>query len=125
MPMPVSATASSIQSRPSATLRTRNVTSPCLVNLHALLKRLSRIWRSRIGSTSGDPSAPGASRTRRVWLSSARGGGVAGRVDDEAVLVLLGEMAGGADHLVDQRSETHRLRAELELAGFDLRQVEH
>src|SRR5262245_34517594 len=42
MPMPVSATASSIHSRPSATLRTRSATSPSFVNLQALLKRLSR-----------------------------------------------------------------------------------
>jgi hypothetical protein len=33
--MPVSATASSTQSRPSATLRTRNATSPSFVNLQA------------------------------------------------------------------------------------------
>ena len=31
------------------------------------------------------------------------------RLDHEPVLVLLGELAGGADHLVDQRSEVHRL----------------
>src|SRR5262249_35207098 len=31
-------TASSIQSRPSATLRARSVTLPCFVNLHALLR---------------------------------------------------------------------------------------
>jgi hypothetical protein len=40
-PMPVSATASSTQSRPSASLRTR-ATSPSFVNLQALLRRLSR-----------------------------------------------------------------------------------
>ena len=34
-PMPVSSTASSTQSRPSATLRTRRVTSPSFVNLQA------------------------------------------------------------------------------------------
>src|SRR5262245_20143994 len=46
MPMPLSATASSIQSRPSATLFTRSATSPPFVNLQALLKRLSRICLS-------------------------------------------------------------------------------
>jgi hypothetical protein len=30
-------------------------------------------------------------------------------------------MARGADYLVDQRRELHRLRVELELAGLDLR----
>src|SRR5262249_24606727 len=39
IPMPVSATASSTQSRPSATLRIRSATSPSFVNLQALLKR--------------------------------------------------------------------------------------
>src|SRR5262245_7465172 len=43
MPMPLSATASSTQPPPSATLRTRSATSPSFVNLQALLKRLSRI----------------------------------------------------------------------------------
>ena len=91
MPMPVSATASSIQSRPSATLRTRSATSPCLVNLQALLNRLSRICRSRMGSTV---------QRAEVLL----------RLDDEAVLVLLGELARGADHLVDQRRQVHGFR---------------
>ena len=47
------------------------------------------------------------------------------RLDQQAVLVLLGELARGADHLVDQRRELHGLRIELELAGFDLGEVEH
>jgi hypothetical protein len=47
MPMPLSATASPTQSRPSSTLRTRSATSPSFVNLQALLKRLSRICLSR------------------------------------------------------------------------------
>ena len=106
MPMPVSATANSIQLRPSTTLRTRSVTSPCLVNLQALLNRLSRICRSRIGSTISGP--------RFSW-----------HFDDEPVLVLLGKLARGADDLLDQRRQAHRFRTELELAGFDLRQVEH
>ncbi len=45
--------------------------------------------------------------------------------DDEPVLVLLGQLPGGADHLVDQRRQRHRLRTKLELAGLDLRQVQH
>src|SRR5262249_26204169 len=55
MPMPVSATANSTQRPPLATLRARNVTSPSLVNLQALLRRLSSICRSRIGSTVNAP----------------------------------------------------------------------
>jgi hypothetical protein len=51
MPMAVSATATSIHSRPLATRRARSLTSPSLVNLQALLRRLSRICRSRMGST--------------------------------------------------------------------------
>src|SRR5262249_17509126 len=56
MPMPVSATANSIQLRPSTILRTRSAISPCLVNLQALLRRLSRICRSRMGSVVTAPS---------------------------------------------------------------------
>src|SRR6516165_9183873 len=104
--MPLSATASSTHSCPSATLRTRSVTSPSFVNLQALLSRLSRICRSRIGSTVNAP---------KVLL----------RVDDEAVLVLLGKLSGGSDDLVDQRCSPHGLWVELELSGLDLRQVEH
>jgi peptide/nickel transport system ATP-binding protein len=36
-------------------LRTRKATSPALVNLQALLKRLSKICRSRMGSTPQHP----------------------------------------------------------------------
>ena len=88
MPMPVSETASSIQSRPSAHPARPQPTSPSLVNLQALLSRLSRICRSRIGSTVSVPR-------------------FARRLDHEAVLVLLGELARGADDLVDQRCELH------------------
>src|SRR5206468_3694825 len=69
MPIPVSATASSIQS--CATLRTSSVTSPCLVNLKALLNRLSRILRNRMGSTVRVPSFSSASTSRRFLFCSA------------------------------------------------------
>ena len=46
-------------------------------------------------------------------------------LDNQAVLVLLRELAGGADDLVDQRSELDRLRIELQLASLDLGEVEH
>ena len=84
MPMPVSETDSSIQSRPFATLLARSLTSPSFVNLQALLSRLNRICRRRMGST--------VERAKIV-----RGLGC------EAVLVLLGELSRGADDLVDQR----------------------
>src|SRR5438132_5080275 len=103
--MPVSATASSIQSRPSATLRTRSATSPSFVNLQALLKRLSRICLSRNGV-----------RVERAQVLL--------RFDSEAVLVLLGELSRGADDLVDEPGQINRLGIEFELAGFDLREVE-
>jgi hypothetical protein len=46
-------------------------------------------------------------------------------VNDEAVLVLLRKLSGGADDIVDQRCELHGLWVELELSRLDLRQVEH
>ena len=52
------------------------------------------------------PRSSGASTTRRFF-------------------VLLGELARGADHLVDQRRQTYGRGIELELAGLDLREVEH
>ena len=42
-----------------------------------------------------------------------------------AVLVLLGELARGADHLVDEPRQLDRLGIEVELAGLDLREVQH
>jgi hypothetical protein len=48
--------ASSTQSRPSATLRTRMATSPSFVNLQALLKRLSRICLRRMESAVSTPT---------------------------------------------------------------------
>src|SRR6516162_9710407 len=71
MPMPLSATASSTQSRPSATWRTRSATSPSFVNLQALLKRLSRICLSRMESAASAPKFSCVSTTRRFWFFSA------------------------------------------------------
>src|SRR6516164_1541389 len=100
MPMPVSTTASSIQSRPSTTLRARSLTSPCLVNLQALLSRLSRICRSRMGSTVRTPRFSWASTTRRFLFFSASCPAV-------------------------PMTYLYGLWVELELSGLDLRQVEH
>jgi hypothetical protein len=63
------------------------VTSPSLVNLQALLERLNRTCRSRIGPWSAcrEPLA----------------------LQHKAVLVLLGESADGADDFVDQRPKLH------------------
>ena len=47
------------------------------------------------------------------------------RVENQAVLVLLGKLARSTDHLFDQRCELHGLRIEFKFSGFDLRQVEH
>ena len=45
-------------------------------------------------------------------------------LDHEAVLVLLGELSGGADDLIDKPGQIHRLGIEFKLAGFDLREIE-
>src|SRR5262245_57995206 len=71
MPIPESATATSIQSPPLRTRRARSLTSPCLVNLQALLKRLSRICRSRMGSTIRVPRFSRASTISRFLFCSA------------------------------------------------------
>src|SRR6478609_114635 len=97
IPMPVSATAISIQSRPSTTLLTRSATSPCLVNLQALLKH----------GIDGQAAK------------------IVGAFDHEAILILLRQLPRGADDVLKQRRQIHRFRAELELAGFDLGEVEH
>jgi hypothetical protein len=43
--------------------------------------------------------------------------------DDEAILVLLGELSRGADDLIEKPRQVHGLRTKFELAGFDLREV--
>ena len=49
MPMPVSLTLNSSQSRWSLLIRrAASVIVPCLVNLAALLNRLNRFWRSLV-----------------------------------------------------------------------------
>src|SRR5262249_30509220 len=48
-----------------------SLTSPSFVNLQALLKRLSRICRSRMGSTINAPRFSWASTTRRFLFCSA------------------------------------------------------
>ena len=45
--------------------------------------------------------------------------------DHEAVLVLLGELSRGADDLIDEPTQVHRLGIEFELAGFDLGEVQY
>src|SRR5262252_2066420 len=71
MPMPVSETDTSIQSRPFLTLLALSLTSPSLVNLQALLKRLNRTCRRRMGSTVRDPRSFGTSAVRRFLFWSA------------------------------------------------------
>src|SRR6266702_3538803 len=103
MPMPVSATAISIQLRPSTTFLTRSLTSPCLVNLQALLNRLSRDLPQPHGIDSELPE---------VFLG----------FKDEPVLVLLRQLPRRTDDVLKQGRQIHGFRAELELAGFDLRE---
>jgi hypothetical protein len=45
-------------------------------------------------------------------------------LDHQTVPVLLGELTRGADHLIDQARQVHRLIIEFELAGLDLREVQ-
>jgi hypothetical protein len=45
--------------------------------------------------------------------------------DDEAVLILLGELSRGADDLIDKPCQINGLGIEFELAGFDLRELPH
>src|SRR5262249_31306712 len=106
MPMPVSATASSIQLPPLATLRAASLTSPALVNLQALLRRLSRICRSRIGSTVNAPRFSWASTTRRFLFCSA-----------SCPAVPMTSLISGASCTV--------CRLNSSFPGLDLRQVEH
>jgi hypothetical protein len=47
------------------------------------------------------------------------------RFNDEVVLVLLGELSGGADDVIDELRQIDRLGIEFELTGFDLREVEY
>src|SRR5262249_23796368 len=44
---------------------------------------------------------------------------------DAAVLVLLRQLPRGADDVLKERGQVHRLRAKLELAGLDLGQIKH
>src|SRR5262249_12186667 len=67
MPMPVSETDTSIQSRPFLTLLARSLTSPSFVNLQALLNRLNRICRRRIGSTLTAPTFPPTSPPYHIF----------------------------------------------------------
>src|SRR5262245_57557429 len=71
MPIPLSETATSIQSRPSNSLCALSLTSPSLVNLQALLRRLNRICRRRMGSTVSEPRSSGVAAVRRFLFCSA------------------------------------------------------
>src|SRR5262249_39164522 len=47
------------------------------------------------------------------------------RFHDEPVLVLFGKLSGGADDFADQARQIDRLGIELELAGFDFREIQN
>ena len=106
MPMPVSATASVIQSRPfSCPWRASMVMVPCSVNLLALLMRFSSACRSRIWSACIVPIA-------------------ASQLTDDLVAVLRRQRLDGLDHVVDQRRKRERFEMKLHPPGLDLGQVE-
>ena len=104
MPMPVSRTANDTP-RPAAA-NTRSDTSPFSVNFKALDSRFLRIWPSRCGSVS---------------IRS----GVSGSTDDaEAEPLLFGHGAKGLVERIDHRLEDAPARRDLDLAGFDLGEVQ-
>src|SRR5262245_18412279 len=45
--------------------------------------------------------------------------------EDESVLVLIRQLERRANDVHEERGPSHRLRTELQLAGFDLGEVEH
>src|SRR5262249_36868985 len=69
--MPMSETANSTMLLPLLTLRAASLTSPALVNLHALLSRFRSICRSRMASTVNAPRFSWTSTTRRFFFFSA------------------------------------------------------
>jgi hypothetical protein len=118
------------------------------IGLAELLEQLSLLLRSHANAgvsdrelnpvaTVGDPSRPqphlaffgefaGIAQQVEQNLSQPHGvycqcAEVLLGVNDEAVLVLLGQLSGGADDLVDQWCKLHCLGIELELTGLDLR----
>src|SRR5262249_29728942 len=122
------------------------------IGLAELLEQLSLLLRSHANAgvsdreldpvaTVGDPTRPqpdlaflgelaGIAQQVEQYLPQPHG--VHGQcaevllgVNDEAVLILLGKLSGGADDLVDQWCKLHCLGIELELAGLDLREIEH
>src|SRR5712691_12113786 len=107
MPMPLSATASSTESRPSATLRTRKATSPSFVNLQALLSRLSRICFSLMESAISAPTFSCASTMRRFLFFSAS---------------CLGRRSTSLDHVL-RDAGLRDLEAELEQLAMDARRT--
>src|SRR4029077_18981217 len=46
-------------------------------------------------------------------------------IDGKPVALLLGQLAGGARHVVEQWHQVDLFRAELQLARLDLREIEH
>ena len=85
---------------------TTTLTPPVSVNLMALPARLSSTWRSRVTSPStrsGSRSSTSEAISRP--FACARG-------------------AHQLDHILDQRGERQRLGGKLELAGFDLGEIQ-
>jgi hypothetical protein len=74
------------------------------------------------GGTSSPPFGVCAKEPHGVRVERAQ---VLLRFNDEAVLVLLGELSRGADDLIDEPGQIDRLGIEFELTGFDLREVEY
>src|SRR5262249_22119101 len=80
------------------------------------------------GTLSGRRGYPGGQIEQK--LPQPHGGDSEGTqlllcFDQQTGLFLLGELARGADHLIDQRSELHRLVGEVQPSCLDLGKVEH
>jgi hypothetical protein len=104
--MPVSAIASSTQLRPSATLRTRSATLAFFRELTCIAQQIQKNLLK--------PHGIGLERAN-VLLG----------FNDQPVLILLGKLSRGADDLVDESRQIYRFGIELQLAGLDLREIQH
>ena len=96
MPMPVSATASSTKSRPSCSPFSPQLDLTFLCELAGIAEKVEQ-------------DLPQAHRVHGQCAEFSCASTV------EAVLVLLGKLAGGTDHLFDQLCKLHHLRIKFEL----------
>src|SRR3954453_18380898 len=126
MPVSVTAMVTRVLPPPSGAVPARTPTCPVSVNLTALLSRLNRIWRTRVGSPSNPSSEPDRiSAVSARPLASACGASVLTAPSPSPPPLGPPLRPQWLDGALDQPRQRKGGLLQVEPTGLDLRKIEH